>query len=83
MKQINVKQARQLLQLDESIYLLVGNEFQEITRDNLLITDELGNKAYMPFDRQTIKMLIQQVMNIDSLSWKYYCNDRGDILLSC
>ena len=83
MKQISVKQARELLALNEPIYLAVGNEIQEITRDNLLTTNDKGDKAYMLFNRDTIKELIQQVMGIDTFSWKYFCNDRGDVLLAC
>jgi len=81
MTKINVKQARDLLTLEESVYLVVGNEIQEITRDNLLTYNASGDKKYYTFDRSTIKMLINQLMGIDTLSWKYFCNDRGRVLL--
>ena len=83
MKQITVTQARELLAINESIYLIVGNEIQEITRENLLTSDAHGNRAYYPFNRETIKMLIKQLMGIDTLSWQYLANDRGLVMTHC
>jgi hypothetical protein len=81
MKTITIKQARFLLDINEPIILNVGNEFIEITRDNLLTTDEMGNKKYFKFDRPTIKELVRQLMGIDTLSWKYIATERGELLL--